>query len=152
VHAAGVLHRDLKPANIMLEPSPGPVERVVLIDFGFASVEGSAKLTQQGAVVGSLRYIAPERLRGDPIDHRSDLYAVGVILYELLMGAPPFEQVDDFALVDAHLTEPPPPVDEAVPEALAEVVYRALAKEQADRFADAKEMAAALEAAAKAIK
>ena len=69
VHAAGVLHRDLKPANIMLEPSAGPVERVVLIDFGFATFEGSAKLTLQGTVVGSLTYIAPERLRGEATDH-----------------------------------------------------------------------------------
>src|SRR5262249_30653677 len=59
VHAAGVLHRDLKPANIMLEPSPGPIERVVVIDFGFATFEGGAKLTAQGTVVGSLTYIAP---------------------------------------------------------------------------------------------
>ena len=88
VHAMGVLHRDLKPANIMLEPSQGPADRVVLIDFGFASVEGSAKLTQQGAIVGSLTYMAPERMRGEPIDQRSDLYSMGVIFYELLAGVP----------------------------------------------------------------
>ena len=151
VHEAGVLHRDLKPANIMLEPSPGPVERVVLIDFGFASVEGSAKLTQQGTIVGSLRYIAPERLRGEPIDHRSDQYSLGVILYELLMGAPPFEQVDDFALVDAHLTADPPPMDDAVPPALEAVVRRALAKDPEERFESAAAMAAAIEAAARTI-
>ena len=151
VHAAGVLHRDLKPANIMLEPSPGPVERVVLIDFGFASVEGDAKLTQQGTVVGSLRYIAPERLRAEAIDHRSDQYGVGVILYELLMGAPPFEHVDDFELVEAHLSAEPPPMDDGVPPALEAVVRKALAKDQDDRFASAAEMAAAIEAAARTI-
>jgi serine/threonine-protein kinase len=92
VHAAGVLHRDLKPANIMLEPSAeGMVDRVVLIDFGFATFEGSARLTAVGAIVGSLSYIAPERLRGEEIDHRSDLYSIGVILYEMLMGVPPFQ-------------------------------------------------------------
>jgi serine/threonine-protein kinase len=73
VHAQGILHRDLKPANIMLEPSAGPVDRVVLIDFGFATFEGSAKLTMQGTVVGSLTYMAPERLRGEPTDTRADL-------------------------------------------------------------------------------
>ena len=151
VHAAGVLHRDLKPANIMLEPSPGPVERVVLIDFGFASVEGSAKLTQQGTVVGSLRYIAPERLRGEAIDHRSDQYGLGVILYELLMGAPPFEQTDDFELVEAHLNHEPPAMVDAVPRALEAVVRRALAKDQDDRFESASAMGAALEAAARTI-
>ena len=151
VHQAGVLHRDLKPANIMLEPSPGPVERVVLIDFGFASVEGSAKLTQQGTVVGSLRYIAPERLRGEPIDHRSDQYGLGVILYELPMGAPPFEHVDDFALVEAHLNEDPPPMDDGVPRALEHVVRKALAKDPDERFESAAAMAAAIEAAARTL-
>ncbi|MBL9018314.1 MAG: serine/threonine protein kinase [Myxococcales bacterium] len=152
VHQAGVLHRDLKPANIMLEPSPGPVERVVLIDFGFASVEGSAKLTQQGTVVGSLRYIAPERLRGEAIDHRSDQYGLGVILYELLMGHPPFEQVDDFELVEAHLSADPPPMDDGVPPALEAVVRTALAKDQDDRFESAAAMASAIEAAARTIR
>jgi serine/threonine-protein kinase len=151
VHEAGVLHRDLKPANIMLEPSPGPVERVVLIDFGFASVEGSARLTQQGTVVGSLRYIAPERLRGEPIDRRSDQYGLGVVLYELLMGAPPFEHVDDFALVEAHLNQDPPPMDDAVPPALEAIARKALAKDQDERYESAAAMAAAIEAAARTI-
>lgn len=151
VHAAGVLHRDLKPANIMLEPSPGPVERVVLIDFGFATFEGSAKLTQQGTVVGSLRYIAPERLRGEPIDHRSDVYAMGIILFEMLMGHAPFDQTDDMALIDAHLNHEPPPLAGELPAQLDQVIVRALAKQQDDRYASAAEMAAAVEAAAVAI-
>ena len=90
VHQNGVLHRDLKPANLMLEPSPGPFERVVLIDFGFATLEGTgtARLTAQGTIVGSLAYVAPERLRGELPDRRSDLYAIGVILFEMLSGAP----------------------------------------------------------------
>jgi len=149
VHRAGILHRDLKPANIMLEPSQGPVDRVVLIDFGFATFDGSAKLTLQGTVVGSLTYIAPERLLGNPIDGRADLYAIGVILYELLAGAPPFAAEDDFDLIDMHVNvEPPSLVELGFPQALDDVLYRALAKDPADRFATAQEMAAALEAAA----
>ena len=147
VHGAGILHRDLKPANIMLEPSPGPIERVVLIDFGFASFEGSAKLTAQGTVVGSLRYIAPERLRGEPTDQRSDVYAVGVMLYELLMGHPPFHSDDDFALIEMHLLQEPPALDGDLPPELDEVIGRALAKYQDDRYATAAEMAAAIEGA-----
>jgi len=147
VHAAGVVHRDLKPANIMLEPSPGPVERVVLIDFGFAAVEGSAKLTQAGTVVGSLTYMAPERLRGEAIDQRSDLYAMGVILYELLVGAPPFVGTDDYDLVDKHLEAPPPPLGDAFPAALDELIQVALAKQPADRYESAAAMAATLEEA-----
>ena len=151
VHAAGVLHRDLKPANIMLEPSPGPIDRIVLIDFGFATFQGSAKLTLQGTVVGSLAYIAPERLRGDAIDHRADLYAIGVILFELLAGEPPFRADDDLDLIDLHLNAPAPSVrarDAAIPEAIDRVLARALEKSPDDRFADALEMAAALERAA----
>lgn len=151
VHAAGVLHRDLKPANIMLEPSNGPVDRVVLIDFGFASFEGGAKLTLQGAVVGSLTYIAPERLQGEPPDQRSDLYGVGVILYELLVGTPPFVGADDFELIDQHLNADVPLVraaDPSLPAALEDVIARALVKDPADRYGSAEEMAEDLEAAA----
>ena len=151
VHALGVLHRDLKPANIMLEPSPGPVERVVLIDFGFATFEGGAKLTQQGSVVGSLRYIAPERLRGEKVDHRSDLYSMGIILYEMLMGQPPWSTNDDFALIESHLHDLPPALDASLPPELDEMMQRALAKQQDDRFANASEMADALQHASQLI-
>lgn len=148
VHAQGVLHRDLKPANLMLEPSPGPVERVILIDFGFATLEGGAKLTARGHVVGSLTYLAPERLRGRAADPRSDLYAVGVILFELLAGRAPFVGADDFELISAHLHDEPPPLAVLAPDApraLCELVARALAKEPEARFASAAAMAAALE-------
>ncbi len=152
VHAAGVLHRDLKPANIMLEPSPGPVERVVLIDFGFASMEGSSKLTQQGTVVGSLAYIAPERLRGEPIDQRSDLYAIGTILFELLAGRAPFSGANDMEIIEAQLNAAPPSLhalDPKIPPIFDELMEIALAKYQDERFPDATAMAAALEQAAR---
>jgi serine/threonine-protein kinase len=148
VHQMGVLHRDLKPANLMLEPSPGPIERVVLIDFGFATLEGAAKLTQQGTVVGSLTYIAPERLRGELPDRRSDLYAIGVILYEMLHGAPPFTAASDLELVELQLDAEPPPLHPDVPEALRALVAIALAKHQADRYPSAIMMADAIQAAA----
>jgi serine/threonine-protein kinase len=148
VHEHGILHRDLKPANLMLEPSPGPIERVVLIDFGFATLEGAAKLTLEGTVVGSLTYISPERLRGERPDQRSDLYSIGAILFEMLHGAPPFFAANQVALIEMHLDAEPPPLDASLPEALREVVDHALAKYPADRYPDATTMASALEAAA----
>jgi eukaryotic-like serine/threonine-protein kinase len=107
VHDAGILHRDLKPENIMIEPAGGADERVVLIDFGFATFEGSASPTLRGTVVGSLTYIAPERLRGEVPDSRADLYSTGVILFELLTGQPPFVADDSVTLIDLHLRAPP---------------------------------------------
>lgn len=168
VHGAGVLHRDLKPANIMLEPVSGIMrtvgrtasgaepstlqrseggERIVLIDFGFASLDGSAKLTLQGTVVGSLTYMAPERLRGEPPDERADLYSLGIVLYELLRGAPPFSAEDDLELIDRHLHQPVPPLCDpqaGISRTLADVVEMALAKQADLRFANAQAMAAAL--------
>ena len=157
VHAGKILHRDLKPANLMLEPSPGPVDRVVLIDFGFAALEGGSKLTAQGHVVGSLSYLAPERLRGEPGDERSNLYAMGCILFELLAGRPPFVGDDDFDLINLHLAEPPPRIEDVAPGAgvpaeLEAALARALAKDADDRYADALDMAAAIEQAAMVIR
>jgi eukaryotic-like serine/threonine-protein kinase len=152
VHSLGVLHRDLKPANLMLEPSRGPFDRVVLIDFGFATFEGSARLTHHGTVVGSLSYIAPERLRGDPIDHRSDLYSIGVILHEMVAGQPPFTAADDLGLIELHLHRPPPPLGPEVPRELDEIVARALAKDPHERDHDADAMAGALARAAAALR
>lgn len=152
VHDQFVLHRDLKPANIMLEPSPGPVERVALIDFGFAALEGAPALTQTGSVVGSLTYIAPERLRGDGVDQRSDLYSLGVVMFELLMGAPPFAAGNDFDLIDLHRSEPPPPVThDGHISPLNEIVQRALAKQPHQRYRSASEMAEAIEAVARTL-
>ena len=154
IHAAGVLHRDLKPANLMLEPSPGPVERVVLIDFGFASLDGTQRLTATGHVVGSLGYLAPERLLGEEAEPRSDLYGLGVVLFELLAGRRPFVADTDLGLVDLHLEAPIPRIADVarkniVPTGeLEDVIRIALAKQPGDRFGDASAMAEALASAA----
>ncbi|MCP4447507.1 MAG: serine/threonine protein kinase [Myxococcales bacterium] len=151
-HTVGVLHRDLKPANLMLEPSPGPVERVVLIDFGFAAQEGDARLTQAGHVVGSLAYLAPERLDGDPGSPGSDLYALGVILYELLAGRRPFVAEDEIQLINMQIDEMPLPPSQVAPErnippALEAVVMRCLSKSPQSRAPHAAAMAKEIEAA-----
>lgn len=150
VHAEGILHRDLKPANIMLEDAGGSLERVVLIDFGFAVLEGATKLTQVGHVVGSLQYLAPERLRGDVGDARSDLYSLGIVLFEALVGQPPYMAESDFDLVDQQLHAPVPEVNVRNPnahvsDAILELIDRALAKKPDHRFASAADMAKAVE-------
>jgi eukaryotic-like serine/threonine-protein kinase len=152
VHAQGVLHRDLKPANIMLEPSPGPVDRVVLIDFGFAALEGGAALTQTGSIVGSLTYMAPERMRAEGSDERSDVYAIGAILFEMLTGRAPFVEDNDLDLIERHLKEPAPPtMVNGVLSLLDPIVQRALAKQPKDRYRSATDMATALGQMAKTL-
>jgi eukaryotic-like serine/threonine-protein kinase len=145
VHEQNVLHRDLKPANIMLEPSPGPVDRVVLIDFGFAALEGGAALTLQGSIVGSLTYIAPERLRAEGADQRSDLYAIGAILFELVTGRPPFEAEGDLDLIELHMHAPTPvTMSQGSVSPLDGIIQRSLQKDPNDRFSSALDMANAL--------
>jgi serine/threonine-protein kinase len=136
----------------MLEPSPGPVERVVLIDFGFAALEGGRRLTRAGHVVGSLGYMAPERLQGDPGGVAADLYGLGAILFELLAGRRPFVAEDELALIELQLEASPPPFEEVcpgvqVPASLQHVVYKSLAKDPVERAPDAATMARELEAA-----
>jgi serine/threonine-protein kinase len=148
-HATGVLHRDLKPANLVLRPNPDGTERVVLIDFGFAALGGGAGITRQGFVVGSLTYMAPERLRNEPIDVRSDLYSLACVLYELVAGRPPLAAADDGTLIAMILDEAPAPLSQAapgagVPPALDAALARALAKQPADRHESAAAMAKAL--------
>ncbi len=151
-HKLGVFHRDLKPANLMLEPSPGPVERVVVIDFGFAALEGGERLTKVGHVVGSLAYLAPERLQGDRGSAGADLYAMGVILYELLAGVRPFVADEDYQLIEMQLDAVPRPPSLVtpsanIPPALEALVMRSLLKNPQERAASALDMAADIERA-----
>ena len=142
-HAHGVIHRDLKPENVMLVG-----RRVVLIDFGLARLRDAPALTGAGIAMGSPSYIAPERLLGQPHDARSDLYAIGVILYEMLGGLRPFLGATPEDIIANVLARPPRPLRALVPEvspALDAFVRRALAKDPARRFADAEEMRSALD-------
>jgi eukaryotic-like serine/threonine-protein kinase len=146
-HDRGVLHRDVKPENVVWADADHT--RVVLIDFGLSRLEEDAPLTATGACVGSPSYLAPERLRQLAYDGRADLYALGILLYELLAGERPFSGKSSLAIARKHLEEPPPPLAERrpdLPPALIALVDRALAKEPAERFADAAAMRAALDA------
>jgi serine/threonine-protein kinase len=145
-HAAGVVHRDVKPANVML-PSRGQVK---VMDFGIASSSMTTNLTATGIVVGTARYLSPEQARGERATPASDLYAIGILLYEMLTGAPPFDHETPVATAMAHVNEDPRPVAEArpgVPAALAALVDRCLQKDPAARPPTAEALAAELRAA-----
>lgn len=151
-HARGVVHRDIKPSNVFLPPEgvQGPVK---VIDFGIASVgvaDASKKLTLADEILGTAEYMAPEQLLMEATDHRCDLYAVGVTLFECLTGEVPFPGSYPEVLVEVSTSkEAPSPrqIRPAIPEAVAEVVTRALARSPGDRFQDAVSFARALEAA-----
>ncbi len=103
-HAAGIVHRDIKPSNILIRPDGRPV----LVDLGIAAVADSAqKLTQTGTLIGTPHYMAPEQATGKGVDGRTDIYSLGVILYELLSGRRPFEATDPLAVMHAHVYEQP---------------------------------------------
>jgi serine/threonine-protein kinase len=145
-HSLGILHRDIKPANIMLTPTRG----VKVTDFGIARALGTARPTGEGGVVGTLEYLAPERLMGKPFDERSDLYSAGVVFYEMLSGRVPFENDSDYELIRAQAGQQPPPLTEfgiSVPQPVVDVLMKSLAKNPEERFPNAASMAAALLAA-----
>ena len=150
-HARGLVHRDIKPGNILIE-GEGVTERVYLTDFGLARlVEASTGVTATGAFVGTLDYVAPEQIRGERVDARADVYALGCVLFELLTGNPPFAARDDkVAKMYAHLQEEPPRVRLFRPELPGEldlVVGRALAKDPEERYPSAGDFARAVSAA-----
>lgn len=152
-HERKVVHRDIKPANCFVIAREQNPDFIKVLDFGLAKIlsenRGMTKLTHSGMVVGSFKYIAPEQAKGERIDHRADLYAVGAILFEMLTGKPPFESTTLVGLLHKHINVQPPSPRKLAPTAeidrhLEEIVLRALAKKPNDRFASAREFAAAL--------
>jgi len=151
-HDLGIIHRDIKPANIVLSQKAGLGDHVKILDFGLARITDTPSLTS-GIVVGTPAYMAPEQIRGTLIDARADLYACGVLLFELLTGHKPFVSPSDdpVELCSMHLKNPPPTLAAMQPGIefgeLEAIVARALAKSAADRYASAVEFAAALDGA-----
>ncbi len=142
-HGRGVTHRDIKPANIMIT-SHGVVK---LMDFGIAKSTTDMNLTRPGTTIGSIHYMSPEQIRGGTIDARSDIYSFGVTLYELLTGRTPFEADTSYSVLNAHVNEtakPPAEVNPAIPQALSDIVMRAMAKDPCQRFQTAEEFRSAL--------
>ncbi len=144
-HQRNVVHRDIKPSNIMITEE----DEVKLLDFGIAITDRSAELTAPGFLVGSISYMSPEQISGDKATTRSDIYAVGVTLYEVLTGRLPVVGTSNFAIMRSHLTEQPvAPVElnPRLPAVLSNAVLKALEKKPEDRFASAKEFLIALNA------
>lgn len=135
-HSQKIIHRDIKPANMMLTPKAV----VKLMDFGIARQEGDVALTTTNSTVGSIAYMSPEQVKGEPVDARSDLYSVGVSLYELVTGQRPFQGDTGFSIMRAHLeTIPKPPVElrPDLPVGISDLILMAVAKEPAKRFQSA---------------
>lgn len=139
-HAMGIIHRDVKPANLLVMPDV----TVKITDFGIARAGDSATITRTGQVIGTPHYISPEQAEGKAATPASDIYALGVVLYECLAGERPFNRDTPIQVALAHLREEVPPLSAAVPVHLRAIVDKALAKDPADRFARAADMAVAL--------
>jgi serine/threonine protein kinase len=142
IHSRGVVHRDLKPENIVVDAE----DRIKLIDFGIAGEEGARRLTfgKFSNIMGTPDYISPEQIHGKRGDARSDVYALGAILYEMLTGRPPFQGENPLTVMnDRLLNHPVPPreLNPEIPPALQEIVYRALERDRRNRYSSANEMA-----------
>jgi serine/threonine-protein kinase len=162
-HAEGIVHRDIRPQSIFVMPGEGDQEHVKVTDLGFVKLvapdpdSGAPHhdITAMGVIIGHPEYMPPEQFATAPIDGRADLYSLGVVLFELLCGSPPFGERDIARQCRAHLTDPPPPLEQVrprhlppVPAALGRIVQRALEKEPDKRFSSAEFMGGALRAAA----
>ncbi len=142
-HKAGIVHRDIKPANVMLTPAG----QIKVMDFGIARAvaDTSATMTQTAAVIGTAQYLSPEQARGETVDSRSDIYSAGCLLYELLVGRPPFQGDSPVSVAYQHVREapvPPSQVDPMITPGMDAVVLKALAKDPADRYQTAAAMRA----------
>jgi serine/threonine-protein kinase len=150
-HSLGVIHRDLKPANVYLVEHADEADFVKVLDFGLVkNVEGNAEeLTQAGLFMGSPKYMSPEQIRGDRVDARTDIYSLGIVLYEMVTGKVPFDRANSVNILMAHVNEPPPPLREMNPNCdaspqLEDVIWKCIAKDPAVRFASMDEVLAAL--------
>lgn len=145
-HDRGLLHRDIKPANVMLREDG----RAVLMDFGIAKIMGGTNLTGTGAIIGTVQYIAPEVVEGNEPDQRVDVYAIGVMLYEMLSGEKPYDADSALAVLLKHVNQPVPNLLDVVPSAppqLAAIVEKAMVKDPDNRYQSARELAEALRTA-----
>ncbi|HEX8559579.1 MAG TPA: protein kinase [Pyrinomonadaceae bacterium] len=142
-HNYGIIHRDIKPANMMLTEK-GTLK---VLDFGIARILGTARMTRQGNIIGTIEYMSPEQVRGFETDARSDIYSLGMLLYEMLTGRCPFDIQNEFELMKAQIEQYPAPprhLNPAIPEAVEQAIWRSIAKDPAQRFQSAAEFRAYL--------
>ncbi len=156
-HESGIIHRDVKPGNILItsrtskvmagKPLPGDFEPI-LTDFGLVRFLNSSRQTTTGQIAGTPAYMSPEQARGEPTDERTDVYSLGIVLYELLTGHVPFDGETTMSIIIKHVTEPPPPIP-GLPGELQDVLNRALAKKADERFQTPTDLADAFNALVK---
>jgi serine/threonine protein kinase len=142
-HWMGIIHRDIKPANMMLTEAGS----IKVMDFGIARVLGSARMTKQGNIIGTIEYMSPEQVLGQETDSRSDIYSLGILLYEMLTGGVPFSGDSEYKLMQCQIEVTPPPprgLSPGISPQIESAVMKALAKSPADRFGTAAEFRAAL--------
>ncbi len=152
-HDVGIVHRDIKPDNIVLIEQDGDPEFAKILDFGIAKIIGDAEqdsglrpLTQTGMAFGTPTYMSPEQAAGNPVDGRSDLYSLSVVLYEMIAGRPPFVADDKLEVLGMHRSSTVPPIEEIeIPDAIERVIRKGLEKDPAARYADAAEYIDALD-------